>query len=617
MALNIVTNETKANFAIKAKYPTRKAADRILKDDKDSVFVDQVISCTPRQVRSWLNTAQVSIMDDAGKFYPVDSKNVGEQFDLVVAGETPTVAENASFGILKIEQYIQDPITAGQAEDADCYGKPLNTIQDGVKIENGVITGNLLKVADYTGFNSADKNEQNGYYLVFYANIGTMPDNATYSDIKMSVVGGSGNEVAVDEGINVIFLGKTKEEALAKTLKITAHLTVVSNTLGEFEKDVECVFLNKLNYIDTEAELSNKRTNAVVGSNTGTRKPSWDSSKKYLFLNGNAATIFKDNVSGKTMIELDETGEIVDVGEDLASWFIFGGGAAGSKYPSSKITQQSGTVHFIIGGGYGDSDDVIAANNGVVRTADVTKTEIIVNGGTNNGVVGGGGLASNVMDANAVVNGGNVYQVCGGGYAYFDKTAHIENCVKDPSKSICFVNEATVTINGGKFKNNHIVYGGGQGYNNINHATLNINHVDTPKTNGWYISAGSNGYCKESIYNINCPDTELYICHTQNRGYQEKATMNVYAGTIDNLYPVQEEADTASGKVNMIHSGITGSVEVNIYGGHIKALKPGFNGPDAVVADDTKIKVYAHKDAVIDNLEDAKTAFGTSLVVLE
>ena len=170
MALNIVTNETKANFAIKAKYPTRKAADRILKDDKDSVFVDQVISCTPRQVRSWLNTAQVSIMDDAGKFYPVDSKNVGEQFDLVVAGETPTVAENASFGILKIEQYIQDPIAAGQAEDADCYGKPLNTIQDGVKIENGVIIGNLLKVADYTGFNSADKNEQNGYYLVFYAN---------------------------------------------------------------------------------------------------------------------------------------------------------------------------------------------------------------------------------------------------------------------------------------------------------------------------------------------------------------------------------------------------------------------------------------------------------------
>ena len=189
MSYKITTADTKANFAIKAKYPTRKAAERILKEDKDSVFIDQVISCTDRQVRSWLNTAQVAIMDEAGNFYPVDSKNVTEQFDLVVAGETPTVTANAGFGVLKIEQYIKDPIAAGQEATVDVLGKPLNVIQNEVSIQNGVITGTLYKVTDYTGFNGKDVNEQNGYYLVFYADISKMPDNTTYSDIKFFVVG--------------------------------------------------------------------------------------------------------------------------------------------------------------------------------------------------------------------------------------------------------------------------------------------------------------------------------------------------------------------------------------------------------------------------------------------
>lgn len=615
MSYKITTADTKANFAIKAKYPTRKAAERILKEDKDSVFIDQVISCTDRQVRSWLNTAQVAIMDEAGNFYPVDSKNVTEQFDLVVAGETPTVTANAGFGVLKIEQYIKDPIAAGQEATVDVLDKPLNVIQNEVSIQNGVITGTLYKVTDYTGFNGKDVNEQNGYYLVFYADISKMPDNATYSDIKFFVVGGSGNKVAMDEGLNVIFLGATKEEALKKTLGVTAHLTVTSDTLGEFEKDVESVFINRLNYIDPEEKLVNKKPDKLFEGSTGQRPPSWNAAKKFLFLNGNAATIFKDE-AGKTLIELDETHEIIDVGETLDAWYIFGGGAAGSKYKSSKITQQSGTVKFLIGGGFGDSDKNFT-ETGVYRTADVDKTEIIVNGGKNSGIVGGSALAGTVNEAYITVNGGDVYQVGGGGFAYWDATDHLDRCKMDPSKSQCIVNEAFVTINGGKFQNNHIVYGGGQGYCATHKAVLNINHVDTPKTNGWYISAGSNGYCGESEYNINCPDTELYICHTQNRGYQKKSTMNIYAGTINNLYPIQEEADTASNKAGMIHEGILESATVNIYGGKINSLKPGFNGQNAVAANDPKVAVYVYDKAVVDDIDDAKTAFGTSLVIMK
>lgn len=93
--------------------------------------------------------------------------------------------------------------------------------------------------------------------------------------------------------------------------------------------------------------------------------------------------------------------------------------------------------------------------------------------------------------------------------------------------------------------------------------------------------------------------------------------MNIYAGTINNLYPIQEEADTASNKAGMIHEGILESATVNIYGGKINSLKPGFNGQNAVAANDPKVAVYVYDKAVVDNIDDAKTAFGTSLVIMK
>ena len=608
MAYVITTSDTKANFAIKAKYPTRKAAERILSKDKDNLFVDQVISCTPRQVRSWLNTAQVSIMDEQGAFYPVDSKNVQEQFDLVVAGETPTVAANPEFGVLKIEHYITDPITGGETEESDVLGKKLGDIQENVSISNGVITVTLKYVTDYTGFNGEDATEQNGYYLVFYANIGTMPDDASYSDIKFSVVGGTGKEVTLDEGMNIIFLGATKEEALGKTLKVTAHLTVVSDSLGELEKDVEAVFVNKLNYVDMEELITNK---APEMEYTPVRRPSYDTTLKFLFLNGNAATIYAKD--GYTKFSLDETGEIIDIGQSLAGWVIYGGGRGNTHYAKTKITMLSGTVATIMGGGLGDGDSVAQDK---IQIARVDNAEIIVNGGTvTNTVAGGGGLSSIVKYANVTINGGTFLYVIGGGFAHINNNLTVQKYfAKNPENSTNIVNEAVVNINGGKFNNNHCVYGGAQGYGRVDNTVVNVNKVEEPITNGWYIAAGSNGYCKEGTININC-DNEINVTHTHNRGWCDTMHLNVYKGIVKNLYPIQEEADNAT--ATMEHHGCVGSSTVYIAGGTVKNIGNGYNYQTAVAANDPKVIIYVSKKATVENLEDAKTAFGTSLTVLE
>ena len=115
-------NDTKAFFAVKAKHPTRKAADKILgingvdgysepgctvkaspdlaiEDatvNLDEYLVDIIEIKSPRQALAVMDTSYVAIMHE-DKFYPVDETNVDEQFALVVAEEAPTVEEDAEF----------------------------------------------------------------------------------------------------------------------------------------------------------------------------------------------------------------------------------------------------------------------------------------------------------------------------------------------------------------------------------------------------------------------------------------------------------------------------------------------------------------------------------------
>ena len=260
-----VSAEKKALFAIKTNHPTRKVIEKVLYNrdgspvtrvderDHDADFIDMKESYI--SAISWMKNAQLAICDADGKFYPVnDEKTLIEQFDLVIAGEAPTVPEDANFGIHKPDFYITDPITGGETEESDVLGKKLGDIQNDVQIYNGVVYGYLKKVTNYTGFNGEDATEQNGYYLVFYIKKADMEAEpiAQYTDIKFLVSGGSGNEVTPDEGMNIIFLGATEKEARGKKLAIKAHVTVDNEVFGTYEADILYVLENKLQYLDDE-----------------------------------------------------------------------------------------------------------------------------------------------------------------------------------------------------------------------------------------------------------------------------------------------------------------------------------------------------------------------------
>ena len=258
-------------FGIRTNHPTRKVIENVLynrdgrpvtgvKDrDHDADFVDMKATYSMKQAKAWMKTAHIAMCDADGKFYPINDENVlDEQYALIANDEALTIEEDANFGIHKPEYYVVDPITGGETVESDVLGKKLGEIQSGVEFYNGVVRGTLYKVTDFTGFNSADVKEQNGYYLVFYIKKADMEAEpiAAYTDIKFLVAGGSGNEVEPDEGMNIIFLGATEEEARGKKLMIKAHATVDNEKFGQYEAEVSAVFDLELRFDDRDISVT-------------------------------------------------------------------------------------------------------------------------------------------------------------------------------------------------------------------------------------------------------------------------------------------------------------------------------------------------------------------------
>lgn len=102
--------------------------------------------------------------------------------------------------------------------DVDGLGKTAGEMGTLALAEDGSgFTGTLNYITGYTGFNSADPDEQEGYFLPFGF---TLPDG--YSKAHMMVKGGSGKS-AEPTAQNVIFLGKTAEGVKARSLVITLN----------------------------------------------------------------------------------------------------------------------------------------------------------------------------------------------------------------------------------------------------------------------------------------------------------------------------------------------------------------------------------------------------------
>ena len=140
-------------IAIKPKYPTRRATDKVLFNEGN--FLDVIDEYSDRHILSILDTAHVAIINDTtGKYYPVNKDNYKEQFALAVAGEVPTVDADEKFGVKKMENFI----TASTSEAA-------KKIQD-CAIYNGILTGQLFKVTDFKKIGD-EKIDKNGFWMMF------------------------------------------------------------------------------------------------------------------------------------------------------------------------------------------------------------------------------------------------------------------------------------------------------------------------------------------------------------------------------------------------------------------------------------------------------------------
>ena len=627
-----VDSDTQIFFAIKPKHPTRKAADRVLGiqgvdgysepcsvvrgDDSlemeeeavvsaDDYTIDVVEMNSPRQALAVMDTSYAAIMHE-DKFYPVDETNVYDQFDLVAADEAPTVEEDAKFGVYKLEHFVKDPIAGGEAEDADVLGKKLNVLQKDVKIENKIITGSVLKVADYTGFNGSDVNEQNGYYLTFWIDK-TAAEAAGYSDIKFFVVGGKNLDgVTPDQGMNIIFFGNSIEDVSKKTLGLRATLTIPAAEDAEDDAEdivipVEIAFDNKLIAVDMEAELTSS-----AYSGCPSLSPVVDEANKKIFLNGIEGLVRVSTVG--TGADIVANGKVLKSG-NLTGWTIFGGGTAGTHFAKSRIvvdTVQVGGLN-VIGGGEGSYD---GSDN--TLSADVDETVIIVNGNSRlNNVIGGGCGRSVVQKSTIVIEKGSYQSICGGGMAYVDADHKLEQDINvNPENSPNIVKDANVIIHNAVMNNNSLVYGGGaSGYTCTEKATVTINGMNNP---GGYVTAGgSNGYVGDAYITVNkC--NGIKVLSNINRGWSKNATLTVNGGTITSVYAGANEEDTATSA--MENHGCQGKLTVIINGGTITSLLPGYNY-SAIQANDPKVSVFVSKDAVVKNIDDAKTAFGTSITV--
>ena len=214
--------------AIKPKYPTRKATDKVLIKN-ESNFIDVVEVDVARQVIALLDTSYVAIIKD-DQYYPVDVDNVFEQYEHLAAGEDLTVEADEKFGVKKLESFFSVP------EDEDVEN--LDKIQDKVEIYNAIISGKLAKVEDYSklGIDAIDKN---GYWFAIKLDK-SGAESEGYSEIKLF-----GEEDELEDGVNYIYMGKSKEDVASKVISISSEYTESEessdteggNTSGEDNND--------------------------------------------------------------------------------------------------------------------------------------------------------------------------------------------------------------------------------------------------------------------------------------------------------------------------------------------------------------------------------------------
>lgn len=125
------------------------------------------------------------------------------------------------------------------------FGKLPSELQSDITIANGVATGTLHYVTDYTGF-SSNPEEQSGNYIAL--KVGNVPEDAV---VKYQKVGGTLDPVTLDADRNIV-------------IRVTDHNAVLRFTVTyEGHDTITDVSLEHLTYEEAPADAEEENTEAV------------------------------------------------------------------------------------------------------------------------------------------------------------------------------------------------------------------------------------------------------------------------------------------------------------------------------------------------------------------
>ena len=99
---------------------------------------------------------------------------------------------------------------------------------DKIEIYNGILSGKLIKVEDYTklGIDAIDKN---GYWFAIkFDQAGASAEG--YSEVKFF-----GEEAELADGVNYVFMGRSQEDVASKVLSVSSEYTPVNAEEGSGE----------------------------------------------------------------------------------------------------------------------------------------------------------------------------------------------------------------------------------------------------------------------------------------------------------------------------------------------------------------------------------------------
>ena len=204
----VLNKDTKGiKVAVKAKHVTRKASEKAIRND-DGFAVVTVKN--PKQLYDILDTADLYVINDAGKYYPLTMENALDAFEALNENkpldtekfkEVTDVAK--TLGYCKLTSLLK---VTPSATEAKKFGE--------VTVEDGVIHGSLFYIAD-------DVAESNTYKKGYFLAIGYDDVLANASTITEPKIVVNDKTATVIAGNNVIGLGEDYPAVLRLTGKVT------------------------------------------------------------------------------------------------------------------------------------------------------------------------------------------------------------------------------------------------------------------------------------------------------------------------------------------------------------------------------------------------------------